>query len=75
MNKPKNIYFDEAGFAGNNLLDSQQPYFVFGSVAIDNSDADILLKQAIANSSYKLLMKSKEPISSSMERAEWLLSG
>ena len=32
---PATIYCDEAGFTGNNLLDTQQPYFSYASVAID----------------------------------------
>ena len=31
------VYFDEAGFTGNNLLDSEQPFFVYAGVAMDAS--------------------------------------
>ena len=31
------VYFDEAGFTGNNLLDSEQPLFVYAGVAMDAS--------------------------------------
>jgi hypothetical protein len=40
------IYCDEAGFTGNNLLDPTQPYFVFGSVDIENSHAQELIDEA-----------------------------
>jgi hypothetical protein len=36
---PQTIYFDEAGYTGNKLLDRDQPYFVYASVAIDETEA------------------------------------
>ena len=30
------VYFDEAGYTGTNLLDKDQPYFVYASVAVDD---------------------------------------
>ncbi len=36
----KRLYFDEAGFTGNNLTDPSQPYFAFAGVEIDHDDAD-----------------------------------
>ena len=30
---PVRIFCDESGFSGNNLLDRQQPYFVYAAVA------------------------------------------
>ncbi|AFZ33556.1 MULTISPECIES: DUF3800 domain-containing protein [Cyanophyceae] len=33
------IYCDEAGFTGNNLMDKQQPYFAYASVAINEDEA------------------------------------
>ncbi|MDA8328693.1 MAG: DUF3800 domain-containing protein [Betaproteobacteria bacterium] len=36
---PQKIYFDEAGFTGNNLLDSHQKYFSYGSVATNDKEA------------------------------------
>jgi hypothetical protein len=36
---PQCIYFDESGFTGNNLLDPQQKYFAYGSVATDAGEA------------------------------------
>ena len=38
------IHCDESGFTGNHLLDAQQPYFVYASTNISNSDAVILLE-------------------------------
>lgn len=35
----QNIYLDEAGFTGANLLDPVQPVFVYASVGIDDSEA------------------------------------
>ena len=35
----QNIYLDEAGFTGANLLDPKQPVFVYASVGIDDSKA------------------------------------
>ena len=39
------IYCDEAGFTGNNLLDEQQPAFSYASVAIEETDADRIVRQ------------------------------
>ena len=38
------IYCDESGFSGNNLLDKDQQFFVFASVAITPERADELVK-------------------------------
>lgn len=35
----QNIYFDESGFTGNNLLNEQQNYFAYASVATDPVEA------------------------------------
>lgn len=35
---PQNIYFDESGFTGNNLLHSDQRYFAYASVATDDQE-------------------------------------
>lgn len=42
-----NIYCDEAGFTGNNLLVTDQPYFVFSSVAIELDEARGAVQRAI----------------------------
>ena len=41
------IYCDEAGFTGNNLLIPDQPFFVFSSVAIELDEARDAVRQAI----------------------------
>ncbi len=45
MTKIPTIYCDEAGFTGNNLLDPNQTYFVYGSVDIENQHAGELLSE------------------------------
>lgn len=42
------FYFDEAGFTGNNLLDPDQPVFVYAGVAIDGDVASQLHAEALA---------------------------
>ena len=46
--KGKNIYCDEAGFTGANLLDVNQPYFTFATTDIDEDAARELLAEAVA---------------------------
>ena len=41
------IYCDEAGFTGNNMLDAMQPFFLFGSVDVEEKRAQELLSRAI----------------------------
>ena len=36
---PQQIYFDESGYTGNNLLHPNQKYFAYGSVATDDLEA------------------------------------
>ena len=43
------IYFDEAGFTGDNLLDPAQPVFVFAGIAIDEDRATYIHDKAIAD--------------------------
>jgi hypothetical protein len=45
---PQNVYCDEAGFSGNNLLDANQPFFTYSAVALDEADAANTVKEAIA---------------------------
>jgi hypothetical protein len=47
--QPHTIYFDEAGYTGNYLLDASQPFFVFGSVDIEEKRAQELLAEAVVN--------------------------
>jgi hypothetical protein len=37
------VYFDEAGFTGNHMLDNNQPTFVCASIALDSDDAEYLV--------------------------------
>ncbi|MBI2853022.1 MAG: DUF3800 domain-containing protein [Chloroflexi bacterium] len=43
--KPTEVFFDESGFTGNNLLSRDQPAFVYASVAIDPDQASRLLSE------------------------------
>jgi hypothetical protein len=44
---PTTIYCDEAGFTGNNLLDSQQPYFAYASVAMEPEEAASIVERVV----------------------------
>lgn len=48
MKKTQRIYFDEAGFTGDNLLDPDQPYFVYAGVAIDENYAEDIHSEALS---------------------------
>ncbi len=41
------IYCDEAGFTGNNLLDTDQPFFAFATIAINSGEATAVVERAI----------------------------
>lgn len=41
------IYCDESGFSGNNLLDAQQAFFVFATLAMEPDEARALAEKAI----------------------------
>jgi hypothetical protein len=41
------IYGDEAGFTGNNLLDPNQPFFAYATVAADPSHATEVVQRAV----------------------------
>ena len=47
-NPPQNIYFDETGFTGNNLLDPQQTLFVYAGIAMDEDFAFQICSEAIS---------------------------
>ena len=47
MKEHANVYFDESGFTGNRLLDSQQPIFSYAAVVIDDDDATALVDHII----------------------------
>lgn len=40
---PQTVYCDEAGFTGNNMLDTDQPMFTYASVAMDQTEARDLI--------------------------------
>jgi len=44
------IYCDEAGFTGNHLLDEQQPVFAYASVAIEQPEADRIVRRLLTDS-------------------------
>ena len=67
MEEHANIYFDESGFTGNRLLDSQQPIFSYAAISIEEEEAralvaHIIKKYRIQNGEIKggkLIKKSK----------------
>ena len=48
MTEAQTIYFDESGFTGNNLLNLNQPAFVYASVAIDPQNASHLHSELVS---------------------------
>ena len=44
---PQSIYCDEAGFTGNNLLDPNQPFFTFATIAIEPGAAAGIVERAV----------------------------
>ena len=46
--KTQPLYFDEAGFTGNNLLDPEQPAFVYAGVAMDKEHAARLHRDVLS---------------------------
>jgi hypothetical protein len=46
---PQEIYCDESGFTGNNLLNKNQPYFTYASIAIRNEEAKDFVDQLISD--------------------------
>lgn len=44
---PQNIYFDESGFTGNNLLHPNQQYFAYASIATDDDEAQQIVERLI----------------------------
>ena len=47
-NNAQQLYFDESGFTGNNLLDQRQPAFVYAGVAVDEYNASQIHAEAIS---------------------------
>jgi hypothetical protein len=48
MTEVHTIYFDESGFTGNDLLNDDQPVFVYASVAIEPSQAEDIIAEMIS---------------------------
>jgi hypothetical protein len=48
------IYCDEAGITGNNLLDPEQPYFVFASVNFQSEASEDLVARTISDHNLKV---------------------
>jgi len=46
-NQIQEIYCDESGFTGNNLLDEQTPFFAYSSVAVSNEEAKDYVQKII----------------------------
>jgi hypothetical protein len=46
-NRIQEIYCDESGFTGNNLLDKQTPFFAYSSVAVSNEEAKDYVQKII----------------------------
>ena len=44
----KNVYLDESGHTGANLLDPEQPVFVYAAVALDDSEAQAIHSEAFS---------------------------
>jgi Protein of unknown function (DUF3800) len=47
--QPQEIYCDESGFTGNNLLNVNQPFFTYASIAISNEEAESFVNQLISD--------------------------
>ena len=47
-NETQQFYFDEAGYTGNNLLDPEQPVFVYAGVAMDSEHASELRSETLS---------------------------
>ena len=50
MANAQTIYFDESGFTENNLLNLDQPAFVYAGIAIDPDDGSRLHSETISYS-------------------------
>lgn len=46
MSTMQHVYFDESGFTGPNLMDDNQPYFIYAGVAISPDEAETMTKSA-----------------------------
>ena len=71
------IYFDESGFTGNNLLNLDQPAFVYTSVAIDPQNASRLHNELVSRFHLRgkeLKGKNLVRYSRGQEAISWLLN-
>jgi Protein of unknown function (DUF3800) len=66
LTEVKNIYFDESGNTGENLIDPAQPVFVLGSVSIERSLADSLVNKVL----HQLPKRHGEPKYSSLTKTK-----
>lgn len=48
-NQIQEIYCDESGFTGNNLLDKETPFFAYSSVAVSNDEAKDYVQKIITD--------------------------
>jgi hypothetical protein len=47
LDKAQEIYCDESGFTGNNLLDNKTPFFAYATVAVNNKEAKVFVARVI----------------------------
>ncbi len=52
QNKVQQIYCDESGFTGNNLLDKETPFFAYAAVAVSHEEAKEFVEKLIKD--YKI---------------------
>lgn len=45
MSDCQEVYFDEAGFTGNHLLEDTQPYFSYAAVAVSGAEAESFINE------------------------------
>jgi hypothetical protein len=77
MTRIQTIYFDESGFTGSNLLNVEQPAFVYAGVAIDPDEASRLHTELVSRLSTRSdELKGKNLVRTHKGRAaiSWLLS-
>lgn len=61
---PKRVFFDESGYVGANLFDSEQPYFALASGCLDDEDLrslfDCFAATPMSELKFATLRKSKK---------------
>ena len=76
-NRTQRLYFDEAGFTGSNLLDPEQPAFVYAGVAMDKEHASQLHRAALSRfgiTAQELKGASLRKNSKGRKAISWLLA-